>query len=105
MWVQSPAQHSGANVVRIEYYKIPEIPVDTHVERVSKRLGLAKEDDSVLEVENKLRIKIPKHRLIKAHHQLIFFGRYLCKSQRPLGVDCPLKDLCKSYKRLALKSK
>lgn len=94
-----------ANVVRIEYFKIPEIPVDTHVERVSKRLGLAKESDSVLEVENKLRRKIPKERLIKAHHQLIFFGRYLCKSQNPLCKECPLKDLCKVYKKLALKSK
>lgn len=94
-----------ANVVRIEYFKIPEIPVDTHVERVSKRLGLAKEGDDVLEVENKLRRKIPKERLIKAHHQLIFFGRYLCKSQNPLCKECPLKDLCKVYKKLALKSK
>lgn len=94
-----------ANVVRIEYFKIPEIPVDTHVERVSKRLGLAKEEDNVLEVENKLRRKIPKERLIKAHHQLIFFGRYLCKSQNPLCKECPLKDLCKVYKKLALKSK
>lgn len=94
-----------ANVVRIEYFKIPEIPVDTHVERVSKRLGLAKEGDDVLEVENKLRRKIPKERLIRAHHQLIFFGRYLCKSQNPLCKECPLKDLCKVYKKLALKSK
>ena len=94
-----------ANVVRIEYFKIPEIPVDTHVERVSKRLGLAKEGDDVLEVENKLRRKIPKERLSKAHHQLIFFGRYLCKSQNPLCKECPLKDLCKVYKKLALKSK
>lgn len=88
-----------ANVVLIECFKIPEIPVDTHVERVSKRLGLASEKDSPLQVEIKLRKIIPEERLIKAHHQLIFFGRYLCKSQRPDCLNCKLVDQCKYYKR------
>lgn len=87
------------NVVRIEYFKIPEIPVDTHVERVSKRLKLAKEKDSTLEVEMKLKRKLPRSRLIKAHHQLIFFGRYMCKSQKPDCKNCPLTHLCSYYKK------
>ncbi len=87
------------NVVRIEYFKIPEIPVDTHVERVSKRLKLAKENDSTLEVELKLKRKLPRSRLIKAHHQLIFFGRYMCKSQNPDCKHCPLTHLCAHYKK------
>lgn len=87
-----------ANVVRIEYFKIPEIPVDTHVERVSKRLTLAKEKDSTYEVEIKLKRKIPKERLIKAHHQLIFFGRYLCKSQNPNCNECPFGSFCRYFK-------
>ena len=86
------------NVVRIEYFKIPEMPVDTHVNRVSKRLGLAKEEDDLLTVEKKLRIKIPRERLIKAHHQFIFFGRYLCKSQNPLCEECPFTHMCNHYK-------
>ena len=92
-----------ANVVRIEFFKIPEIPVDTHVERVSKRLTLAKEKDNVLDVELKLKRKIPKERLIKAHHQLIFFGRYMCKSQNPICEECPFKTFCRYQKRLSLK--
>jgi endonuclease-3 len=92
-----------ANVVRIEYFKIPEIPVDTHVERVSKRLTLAKDTDSTLDVELKLKRKLPKERLIKAHHQLIFFGRYMCKSQSPICEDCPFKDFCRYQKKLSVK--
>ena len=92
-----------ANVVRIEYFKIPEIPVDTHVERVSKRLTLAKDADSTLDVELKLKRKLPKERLIKAHHQLIFFGRYMCKSQSPICEDCPFKDFCRCQKKLSVK--
>ena len=91
------------NVVRIEYFKIPEIPVDTHVERVSKRLKLAKENDSPLDVELKLKRKLPRSRLIKAHHQLIFFGRYMCKSQNPDCKNCPLTHLCAYYKKSSLK--
>ncbi len=89
-----------ANVVLIEYFKIPEMPVDTHVERVSKRIGLVKESCSTLEVENKLKRIIPREILIKAHHQLIFLGRYLCKSQNPSCKDCDLQNICEHYKKL-----
>ena len=63
------------NVFLAEYYHVPTIAVDTHVERVSKRLNLAKENDSVTEVEKRLMHKIPRELWIKTHHQLIFFGR------------------------------
>ena len=88
-----------SNVVRGELYNEPVIAVDTHVERVSKRLKLAKENDSTLEVELKLKRKLPRSRLIKAHHQLIFFGRYMCKSQNPDCKHCPLTHLCAHYKK------
>ena len=65
-----------ANVFLSVIYNIPTIAVDTHVERVSKRLSLAKENDTVLEVEKKLMKKLPKDRWSKTHHQLVFFGRY-----------------------------
>lgn len=86
------------NVFLSVIYNIPSIPVDTHVERVSKRLKLAKENDTVLEVEQKLMKKIPKDKWIKFHHQMIFFGRYKCKSRSPECVNCKLKDICK-YER------
>lgn len=87
-----------ANVVLIEYFKKPEMPVDTHVERVSKRLRIAKKDDTVLEVENKINKLFTKQQLIKLHHQFIFFGRYFCKSQRPNCKECKLQHFCTYYK-------
>ena len=65
-----------ANVVLAEAFNIPAIAVDTHVSRVAKRLGWAAEDDSVLQVEEKLMKKIPKERWGEAHHQILLFGRY-----------------------------
>lgn len=82
-----------------EAFGYPAIAVDTHVERISKRLGFVKKDDSVLTVEKKLMKTIPKERWIKTHHQLIFFGRYHCKSMNPQCQDCGLIDICKEEKR------
>ncbi len=65
-----------ANVVLAEGFGTPAIAVDTHVSRVAKRLGWADEKDSVLQIEEKLMKKIPKHRWASAHHQLLLFGRY-----------------------------
>ncbi|MGI6644827.1 MAG: endonuclease III [Bacilli bacterium] len=84
-----------ANVVRAELFKIPEIAVDTHVNRVSKRLGYADENDSVEEVERKLRAQIDESRYIKTHHQFIHFGRYFCKAQSPSCKTCELVAICK----------
>lgn len=84
-----------ANVVMAEGFGYPAIAVDTHVERISKRLGFAKADDTVLTVEKKLMKTIPKNRWIKTHHQMIFFGRYHCKAMSPHCKACPLVDICK----------
>lgn len=65
-----------ANVVLAEGYKLPAIAVDTHVERVAKRLKLAKPNDSVEDVERKLMRKIPREDWARAHHLLLLFGRY-----------------------------
>ena len=85
------------NVFLSVIYNEPLVAVDTHVNRVSKRLKLAKGGDDVLEVEKKLMKKIPKDKWNKVHHQLVFFGRYKCKSISPLCTDCKLKDICKYY--------
>lgn len=84
-----------ANVVRSVAFDIPSLAVDTHVERVSKRLGLAKPEDDVLKVEEKLRRKIPRSRWNRAHHDLIFFGRYFCTARKPKCEECPLQPVCK----------
>ena len=79
-------------------FDVPAIAVDTHVERVSKRLGLAKPDDSVLEVEKKLKRKIKRERWNKSHHLFIFFGRYLCMARNPQCERCPFQSICKRKK-------
>ena len=83
-----------ANVVLSNAFNIPALAVDTHVERVSKRLRLARKNDSVLVVEQKLMKKFPKKHWTKLHHQLIFFGRYHCTAKQPKCIDCPLFDRC-----------
>ena len=88
-----------ANVVVSVAYGIPAIAVDTHVERVSKRLGICRWKDSVLEVEKALMRKIPSEEWSDTHHRLIFFGRYHCKAQSPQCEKCPLLDLCREGKK------
>lgn len=83
-----------ANVVLSNVYNIPAIAVDTHVERISKRLGLANIDDNVLQVEHKLMDIFPEEYWLKLHHQLIFFGRYHCTARKPKCNECPLFDIC-----------
>ena len=73
---------------------MPNISVDTHVERVSKRLKLVKQKNNVLEVENTLKRKIPKDKWIKFHLQMVLFGRYYCTSKNPKCNNCKLKDIC-----------
>ena len=86
------------NVVLSELYHVPVMAVDTHVERVSKRLGLVKPQDNALEIEKKLTKKIPRDRISSTHHQFILFGRYYCKAISPLCRNCKLKDICKNKK-------
>lgn len=84
-----------ANVVLSNAFGIPALAVDTHVARISVRLGLAKKDDTVFEIEKKLNRKIPRTLWLKVHHQMIFFGRYHCTAKNPKCDQCPLFDLCK----------
>lgn len=87
------------NVFLGEFYGVPAIAVDTHVERVSKRLKLAYLNDSVLDVERKLMKKVPKDRWARFHLQMVLFGRYYCKAVKPLCKDCPLKEFCREKKK------
>ena len=89
------------NVVLSNIYDVPNIAVDTHVERVSKRLGLAKENDDVREVEEKLKRKFKREVWSRRHHQLVLFGRYHCKAIAPMCDFCKLKDICKYFKKKA----
>ncbi|MBN2299581.1 MAG: endonuclease III [Acholeplasmataceae bacterium] len=84
-----------ANVVLSNAFNIPALAVDTHVARVSIRLGLAKADDDVLKIEQKLMRKIPRELWQKVHHQFIFFGRYHCLAKNPKCNGCPLIEICK----------
>jgi len=79
------------NVVLSNIYGENVIAVDTHVERVSKRLEIAKEKDDVLTVEQKLNNYFKDYNLSRIHHQLVLFGRYHCKSRNPECKKCKLK--------------
>ncbi len=83
------------NVVLSNIYGVPAIAVDTHVFRVAKRLGFAKDTDDVLTVEKKLMRKFPKDKWSRLHHQLVLFGRYTCKSKNPDCEKCPFINKCK----------
>lgn len=84
-----------ANVVLSEGFGIQRIAVDTHVERVSKRLGIVDNSASVLDVENTLMSLVDESYWHKTHHLLLFFGRYFCKATNPNCISCFYKDKCK----------
>lgn len=88
-----------ANVVMSVAYDIPAIAVDTHVERIAKRLGFCRWKDSVLQVEKTLMEKIPEDEWSDSHHRLIFFGRYHCKAANPNCPECPLLEVCREGKK------
>lgn len=83
------------NVVLSELFNEPTIAVDTHVERVSKRLGLVKKDDDVIKIEEKLKRKFDKKIWSKLHKQFVLFGRYYCTSKKPSCNKCKLQMYCK----------
>ena len=87
-----------ANVVLSNAFGIPAFAVDTHVFRVSNRLGLAKAD-TVEETERQMTRLIPRDKWGQAHHWLIWHGRRLCKAQRPLCAECALNELCPYAKK------
>ncbi len=86
-----------ANVICAEIFKQDAIAVDTHVKRVSNRLGFVKSDDPY-EVEMALKKIFPKQKWARMHHLLIFLGRYTCKAQKPDCANCLLNDMCTSRK-------
>lgn len=88
-----------ANVVVSNAFGEPAIAVDTHVERVSKRLGICRWKDTPRQVEDTLMKKVPKEEWTMTHHRLIFFGRYHCKAQNPQCTICPLLDICREGKK------
>lgn len=87
-----------ANVVLANAFNIPSIAVDTHVFRVSNRLGLANADN-VLDTEMQLRHAIPREDWSDAHHWLIWHGRRVCSARNPACDRCPLSALCKTYQQ------
>ncbi len=87
------------NVFLSEFYGEAAIAVDTHVERVSKRLGLASLSDDVFVIENKLMNKFSQDVWGKRHLQMVLFGRYYCKAVKPLCKDCKLLDVCREKKK------
>ena len=82
------------NVFLSEYYNYPAFAVDTHVERVSKRLGLVKETDNVITIESKLKQKFKRENWSKTHKQFVLFGRYYCKAVKPDCTSCGLANIC-----------
>ena len=87
------------NVFLSEYYHEAAIGVDTHVERISKRLGIVNKNDDVLEIEKKLMKYFPKEEWGKRHLQMVLFGRYYCKAIKPECESCRLKDICIEKKK------
>ena len=85
------------NCVLAELYNEPLLAIDTHMQRVGKRLGIANENDSVEKIEQKYMAILPKERVVKTNHQIIWFGRYFCKALSPDCANCKLKEFCKNH--------
>jgi endonuclease III len=94
-----------ANVVASVVFRKPVMPVDTHVFRVSNRIGLVKNAKTPLSVENQLSRQIPPELMLRAHHWLILHGRYICKARNPLCNKCGLTDFCNYYSKNIKKNK
>lgn len=88
-----------ANVILAVAYGLPAMAVDTHVFRVSERIGLTTGSKTPLQTEMALVKHIPADILPKAHHWLILHGRYVCKARKPLCNDCRLTDICRYYQQ------
>ncbi len=91
-----------ANVVASNAFGIPAIAVDTHVFRVSNRIGLANAKN-VEKTEEQLQKAIPREQWSQAHHWLIFHGRQICAARKPKCEICPLSGLCEFYRKNSTK--
>lgn len=90
-----------ANVILSVVFDRAAMAVDTHVFRVSERIGLTTGSKSPLQTERALVKNIPESLIPKAHHWLILHGRYICKARRPLCLDCGLRAICRHYNKSA----
>lgn len=88
-----------ANVVMAVAFNKPAMPVDTHVFRVSARIGLTNNAKTPLETEKQLVANIPQNLLSKAHHWLILHGRYVCVARKPKCEECGIKNICDFYQK------
>lgn len=86
-----------ANVIASVYFNKPAMAVDTHVFRVSARLGLTTNSKTPLDTEKQLVRYIPEEKISTAHHWLILHGRYVCQARKPKCGECGLTDLCRFY--------
>ena len=86
-----------ANVMMAVAFRQPAMPVDTHVFRVSNRIGLTKNSKSVMETEKTLVAHFPQEVLSKAHHWLILHGRYVCLARKPKCEECGITEICDYY--------
>lgn len=88
-----------ANVMMAVAFKQPAMPVDTHVFRVSNRIGLTQNSKNVLETEKTLVAHLPQNVLSKAHHWLILHGRYVCLARKPKCDECGITTICDFYQK------
>lgn len=93
-----------ANVMLSVVWNKAAMAVDTHVFRVSNRIGLTDNSRTPLETERQLVKYIPEHLIAKAHHWLILHGRYVCKARKPECMECVIKKFCKCYNKLHVQS-
>lgn len=91
-----------ANVIVSVLYDKPAMAVDTHVFRVSERIGLTRNAKNPLEAERQLIKHIPEHLIPKAHHWLILHGRYVCTARNPKCAECGIKQWCLYYSKANL---
>lgn len=84
-----------ANVVLSTLYGKPYFAVDTHVSRVTKRLGLVPSSYNPVQIEKAMYKIVPEERITRTHHQLVLFGRYYCKSKKPMCDTCKIRNICK----------
>jgi endonuclease-3 len=92
-----------ANVIASVVFNLPAMAVDTHVFRVSNRIGLTTNSRTPLETEKQLVKYIPQDKLVIAHHWLILHGRYVCIARKPKCAECGIKNFCKYYTNLKAK--
>jgi len=90
-----------ANVIALVAFGHPAMPVDTHVFRVSERLGLTTGAKTPESAEKQLVMHFPTSVLSKAHHWLILHGRYVCQARKPKCIGCGLRDICRYYLNLS----